>query len=94
MLAIPTATGTPTPTVSASDLTKTADVKTQIAKGTKVGVGGYPGPGTPVGGTPQVTPTGLPTTGFVDEVGLPGLFGLAAVLLVVIVLARRTRLAH
>ena len=91
MLAIPTATSTPTPTVSASDLTKTADVKTQIAQGTKVGVGGYPGPTT---GTPQVTPTGLPTTGFVDEVGLPGLFGLAAVLLVVIVLARRARLAR
>lgn len=94
VLAMPTATGTPTPTVSASDLTKTADVKTQIAQGTKVGVGGYPGPVTTVTNGPLVTPTGLPTTGFVDEVGLPGLFGLAAVLLVVIVLARRARLAH
>jgi len=98
VLAIPTATSTPTPTVSASDLTKTAEVKTQIAQGTKVGVGGYPGPVTTVTNGPLITPTGLPTTGFVDEVGLPGLFGLAALLLVVMSLylvhqlARETRL--
>lgn len=42
--------------------------------------------------TPQST--ALPNTGFADEVGLPGLFGLAAALLVVVFLARRARLAN
>jgi len=40
------------------------------------------------------TSTALPTTGFADEVGIPGLFGMAVVLLVVIFLARRLRMAH
>lgn len=42
---------------------------------------------------PQPTATALPTTGFADEVGLPGLLAMAAVLLIVIFLARRMRLA-
>lgn len=37
------------------------------------------------------TATQLPTTGFADEVGLPGLFALAVGLLLVIVLVRRLR---
>ena len=90
VLAIPTETSTPTPTVSAEMATETAQAQTQAAVGTNVG--GYPGASTP--GTPGVTPTGdLPTTGFADEVGLPGLFGLAAILIVVIILARRARTA-
>ncbi len=51
-------------------------------------------PGTPGAGTPQTTPTGLPKTGFADEMGLPGLFGLAALLVVVIFVARRARQTH
>jgi hypothetical protein len=107
VLAIPTATGTPTATVSADNATKTAVAKTNVALGTKpVNPNGYPGPttstpgpqtpGAPTAGagTPQATATGLPTTGFADEVGLPGLLGMAALLLVVIFLARRTRLSH
>jgi len=91
VVAVPTATGTPTSTVSAEMATQTAKaLQTQAAVGTNVG--GYPGPVT--SGTPQVTPTGLPTTGFADEVGLPGLFGLAAVLIIVIFLARRARGGH
>ncbi|MDR3575514.1 MAG: LPXTG cell wall anchor domain-containing protein [Anaerolineaceae bacterium] len=43
--------------------------------------------------TPGATPTALPTTGFADEVGLPGLIGLAVVLLAVIFLARRLRMS-
>lgn len=47
------------------------------------------------GGTPTSTPlptaTALPTTGFGDEAGLPGMAGLAAVLLAVIFLSRRLR---
>lgn len=41
--------------------------------------------------TPVPTATALPTTGFGDEAGLPGLAGLAAVLLAVIFLSRRLR---
>jgi cytoskeletal protein RodZ len=92
VLAIPTATSTPTPTVSAEMATQTALAETQAAVGTNVG--GYPGSTTGTPGTPGVTPTGLPTTGFADEVGLPGLFGLAAILIAVIILARRARTAH
>ena len=98
VLAIPTATSLPTATVSADSATKTAAAKATSGVGGK----GYPGPGTPIvgatsaagtpgAGTPQATSTALPTTGFADEVGLPGLFGLAAVLVVVIFLARRAR---
>lgn len=43
--------------------------------------------------TAMATTTALPTTGFADEVGIPGLFGMAVVLLVVIFLARRLRTA-
>lgn len=39
------------------------------------------------------TATNLPKTGFAEDVGLPGLFGLALGLLVVIILARRLRLS-
>ncbi len=56
-------------------------------------------PGTAVGGAGggglngTSTSTALPTTGFADEVGLPGLFGLAVALIVVIFLARRLRIS-
>lgn len=39
------------------------------------------------------TPTKLPSTGFAEDVGLPGLFGLALGLVVVIILVRRLRIA-
>jgi hypothetical protein len=39
------------------------------------------------------TSTALPDSGFADDVGLPGLIGLAAVLVVVVFLARRLRSA-
>ncbi len=38
-------------------------------------------------------PTQMPTTGFADEVGLPAMFGMAALLIAVIFLARRLRTA-
>ena len=81
VVAIPTSTNTPvppTPTLSAANLTATA-----FAKGT--GVAGV--------GTAQVTPTGLPNTGFADQVGLPGMIVLAVLLLVVILIARRVRVS-
>jgi LPXTG-motif cell wall-anchored protein len=45
------------------------------------------------GGQATATPTGLPDTGFADDVGIPGLLGLAALLIVVVFLARRLRTA-
>jgi cytoskeletal protein RodZ len=50
--------------------------------------------GTPVGGgtlSPQQTPTTLPTAGFMDEVGLPALFGTAIALIIIIFLVRKLR---
>ena len=41
----------------------------------------------------QTTTTALPTTGFADDVGLPGLLGLAILLIGVIFLARRLRVS-
>ena len=39
------------------------------------------------------TSTALPTTGFVEDVGVPGLLGIAVLLIAVIFLARRLRMA-
>ncbi len=75
VLAIPTATRTPTPTKDPASLTKTAAAATLLASG----------------GTPQVTPTGLPSTGFADQVGLPGMAIGAVLLLIVILIVRRAR---
>jgi len=44
-------------------------------------------------GTVRATSTALPTTGFAEDIGLPGLFGLALLLIVIMVLARRLRLS-
>jgi len=43
--------------------------------------------------TPLKTATALPQTGFADEVGLPGLLGLALALVVVVFATRRIRLS-
>lgn len=48
---------------------------------------------TQAAGGGQTTTTALPTTGFADDVGLPGLLGLAILLIAVIVLARRLRVS-
>jgi hypothetical protein len=42
-------------------------------------------------GTPQATATALPTTGFADEYGLPGVVGLAVILIAVVFLSRKLR---
>lgn len=46
-----------------------------------------------VSATPLKTATALPQTGFADEVGLPGLLGLALTLVIVVFAARRIRLS-
>jgi len=55
-----------------------AAFQTQVAAGTQI----------------TGTTTALPQTGFAEDVGLPGLLGAAAILLLVIFLARRLRLSH
>lgn len=78
---------TPVPTgtqqLSAAEMATVSALQTQMA-----GVGGAG-----MTGTPQATSTALPSTGFADEVGLPGMVGLAAVMVVVILLARKLRLS-
>lgn len=91
VVAVATATRTPTPTFSAENVTKTAAAATALAMGTNVGGSGL-GTSYPAG-TPTATATALPSTGFVDEMGLPGLLAMAAALLVIIFLARRARLS-
>lgn len=85
VVAIPSATPNLTATSLAGALAdpaaRTATVaafQTQVAAGTKV----------------SGTTTALPQTGFAEDVGLPGLLGAAAILLLVIFLARRLRLSH
>lgn len=87
VVAIPTSTKTPvppTPTILPADLTKTAAAATQLAKGGT--------PGTP--GTPHATSTALPTTGFADQVGLPGMAIGAVLLLILILIVRRARVSQ
>ena len=43
--------------------------------------------------TPTATTSALPTTGFAEDVGVPGLFGIALVMILLIFLARRLRTA-
>lgn len=96
VVAVATATKTPQPTVPIDSLTKTAAALTQIAKGTlvaPVGGAGTPGAAT-VTGTIKATSTGLPATGIGDQAGLPIMAGIAALLLVIIFVARRLRLSN
>lgn len=88
---LPTATNTPvvaplstnTPTVTATSI---SDVQkaTLAAQQTELASGKFTA-------TVIATSTALPNTGFADEVGLPGLFGLTLALVVIIILARRLR---
>jgi LPXTG-motif cell wall-anchored protein len=64
--------------LSASELATVQALQTQMAA-----TGGN--------GTPTVTSTALPTTGFADEYGLPGMVGLAVILIAVIFLSRKLR---
>jgi hypothetical protein len=94
VVAIATVTNTQAPTatlVPVADQTKTAAALTQVALGTKPAGGSGT---TPTAGTPTATKTGLPATGFADQVGLPAMVGAAALLLVVIFIARRLRMAN
>jgi len=77
----PLSTNTPTVTAtSISDVQKA----TLAAQQTELASGKFTA-------TVIATSTALPNTGFADEVGLPGLFGLTLALVVIIILARRLR---
>ena len=87
--ATPTATDTPVPTdtptattlPTVAPLTATAAAQmTQTAEAIARGAGSR-----------KPTPTALPSAGFGDDVGLPGLAGLTALFLVVIFLSRKLR---
>ncbi len=75
----PISTSTPTAT-SVSD----AQRATLSAQQTQLASGKFTA-------TVIATSTALPSTGFADEVGLPGLFGLGLALILIIFLARRLR---
>lgn len=87
----PRATATVAPPADA--VARTATVAAFLTQSASIGTG-TPGTGaaSPVAGG-VATSTALPTTGFADEVGLPGLFGVGALLLVVLFVARRLRLS-
>ncbi len=83
---------TNTPVVAQPSATNTPLVTNTPNPGTATVMAGF----TQVAGltlTPFPTTTALPSSGFADEVGLPGLVGMAAVLVAVIFLVRRLRVA-
>lgn len=86
-----------TATVQALE-TRLAEVNlTSTAQATSGAAAAGGGTTTPTVGPGTPSPTALSKTGFADEVGLPGLFIAAVILLAVILLARRLRnapLAH
>lgn len=84
VVAIPTATPNLTATGAAAGLSDPAARTATVAAFQ-----------TQVAGTKTTgTATALPQTGFAEDVGLPGLLGAAAILLLVIFLARRLRLSQ
>lgn len=72
--------------VAATQIRQATTTGTPVKGGVTVGPTVTVGPGTG-------TPTRLPQTGFAEDVGLPGLFGMALGLVVVIVIVRRLRLS-
>ncbi|MHC1740333.1 MAG: LPXTG cell wall anchor domain-containing protein [Anaerolineaceae bacterium] len=81
------ATGTPVVAgaqLSASELATVQALQTQVAAAPQGG-------GASGTTQPLTTPTALPKTGFADEYGIPGMVGLAAILIAVVLLSRKLR---
>jgi hypothetical protein len=73
--------------LSASDLATVQSLQTEMAaEGGEADATGTT--------TPAATSTALPTTGVADEYGLPGLVGLAVILIAVVFLSRKLRTAN
>lgn len=87
----PTATRTPTPVIAVPTRTQVLmlDARTATVAALLTQAAG-------IQKTPLVkaTSTALPKTGFAEDVGAPGMFGLAIILSAVIFLSRRLRLAN
>jgi LPXTG-motif cell wall-anchored protein len=84
VVVLPTDTPTATPFTTLPTLAPlTATAAAQMTQTAEAIAGGA--------GSPTPTATALPSTGFGDDVGLPGLAGLAALFLVAIFLSRRLR---
>ncbi|MBI9044835.1 MAG: LPXTG cell wall anchor domain-containing protein [Anaerolineaceae bacterium] len=73
-----------------ADIYRTQTVEALL---TQAAGGGDGTPGVVLSGDATLVPTYLPDTGFADQVGIPGLFGLALLMIVVIFLARRMRMS-
>jgi cytoskeletal protein RodZ len=65
-------------------LTQAAVAQTQAVTVTATGPTSTPG-------TPTATPSALPQSGFAEEIGAPGLLAAAAILLAIVIAARRLR---
>ncbi|MEW6179267.1 MAG: hypothetical protein AB1522_05005 [Chloroflexota bacterium] len=90
------ATSTPQPTATSGVLAEgdsAARTATVAAFLTAVAQGSPTVPPTVGAGTVVPTSTALPDTGFMDEVGLPGMFGVALALILVVLVVRRLRLS-
>jgi cytoskeletal protein RodZ len=86
-------TSTPIPTatsrLSQAEMATVQALQTQMASG-----GGAATATSTLRVTPRPTATALPTTGFADDTGLPGLLALAGAMILVIFLARRIRFSE
>lgn len=83
---------TPSPEIGLGEPAMAADLSARTATVAALLTQAAQGQGT-VAATSHAAATALPSSGFADEVGLPGLAGLAAILLVLIFFARRLRLS-
>ncbi|MEN4011961.1 MAG: hypothetical protein AB1453_15060 [Chloroflexota bacterium] len=92
VIATSTPLATPTSAVMAEG-DSAARTATVAAFLTAVAQGSPTVPATPGAGTIVPTSTALPDTGFMDEVGLPGMFGVALALILVMLIVRRLRLS-
>lgn len=90
----PRLTNTPVPTEGADSQARTATVIAFLTASTQSGGGGATQTQTTrTSATAFRTPTALPTTGFAEDAGLPGLLGLAFGLIVIVIIVRRLRLS-
>ncbi len=96
---LPTTTSTPVPTavVNVATVTETPDPALALGIGTPAAATATVGAALTLAAAAQLTivptTTALPKTGFVDDLGVPGLVVMALAFVIVILLARRLRIA-